>query len=147
MLGIGYGFTYTLLNNDIKKLYILSLSQEVVDGALKAIAEELGQDKADRTKWIYCDLTDWESIPAIAKQITDDTDRIDILFNNAGRGVMTYQLTDYGVDRHMALVRHHTYPCLKALDNSERCALTEPHGTCHPYIAPVTYAQKDSCKW
>jgi NAD(P)-dependent dehydrogenase (short-subunit alcohol dehydrogenase family) len=39
----------------------------------------------------------------IAEEIAADTDRLDILVNNAGRGVMTAQLTDYGVDRHMAL--------------------------------------------
>ena len=92
------------MNKDIKKLYILSVSKEVIDGALKAVAEELGQEKADRTTWIHCDLADWASIPAVAKKITDDTDRIDILLNNAARGIMTYELTDYGVDRHMAMV-------------------------------------------
>lgn len=38
-----------------------------------------------------------------AKEITSLTDRLDILVNNGGRGIMTYQLTDYGVDRHMAV--------------------------------------------
>lgn len=103
MQGIGYGASYTFLKHNISKIYILSLSKEVIEGAKKSVAEELGQDKADRTHWIYCDVSDWASIPAVAKQITDSTDRIDILFNNAARGIMTYQLTDYGVDRHMAL--------------------------------------------
>jgi len=118
--GIGYGVSHTLLSKDIKKLYIISVSKEVVDGALKAVAEELGQDKADRTTWIHCDLSDWAAIPAVAKQITDDTDRIDILLNNAARGIMTYQLTDYGVDRHMAMnhmghviLTSHLLPTLK----------------------------------
>lgn len=118
--GIGYGTSYTFLKHNIKKLYILSLSKEVVEGAKKSVAEELGQDKADKTEWIFCDLTDWTSIPAVAKQISDSTDRLDILFNNAGRGIMTYQLTDYGVDRHMALnhmghviLTSHLLPLLK----------------------------------
>lgn len=102
--GIGYGVTNTLLAHNIKKVYILSLSKDVVDGAQKAIAEELGQEKADRTKWIHCDLSDWDLIPAVAKQIKADTDRLDILVNNAARGIMTYQLTGFGVDLHMALV-------------------------------------------
>lgn len=33
----------------------------------------------------------------------DNNDRLDILACNAGRGIMTAQLTDYGVDRHMAV--------------------------------------------
>ena len=60
---------------------------------------------ADRTEWILCDLGDWAAVPAVAKQITDSTDRLDILINNSARGIMTYQETDYGVDRHMAVVR------------------------------------------
>ncbi len=38
-----------------------------------------------------------------AEEIGSKTDRIDIMILNAGRGIMTYQLTDYGVDRHMAV--------------------------------------------
>ncbi|KAK3637080.1 hypothetical protein LTR56_013811 [Elasticomyces elasticus] len=118
--GIGYGCTHTLLNKNIKKLFILSLSKEVVDGAKKAIAEELGQDKADRTEWIQCDLTDWKKVTEVAKQITDSTDRLDILINNAARGIMTYQLTDQNLDLHMALnhfghvtLTSHLLPLLK----------------------------------
>jgi NAD(P)-dependent dehydrogenase (short-subunit alcohol dehydrogenase family) len=101
--GIGYGCTHTLLSKNISKLFILSVSKEVVDGAMNAVAQELGQDKADRTKWIQCDLTDWNRVAEVSKEIKDSTDRLDILINNAARGIMTYQLTDYGVDRHMAL--------------------------------------------
>jgi NAD(P)-dependent dehydrogenase (short-subunit alcohol dehydrogenase family) len=54
-------------------------------------------------------LTDWKKVTEIAKKIEDSTDRLDILINNAGRGIMTYQLTDYGVDEHMA-VRSHPRP-------------------------------------
>lgn len=83
---------------------MLSLSKEVFEGAQKSIGEDLGTDKANRLHWIRCDLADWAAVTNVAKEITDNTDRLDILFNNSGRGIMTYQLTDYGVDRHMALV-------------------------------------------
>lgn len=118
--GIGYGVTHTLLSRNISKLYILSLSKEVVDGAINAVREELGEEKAQRTKWIQCDLSDWHRAAEVAKEIRDSTDRLDILVNNAARGIMTYQLTDYGIDRHMALnhVGHviltsHLLPLLK----------------------------------
>lgn len=101
--GIGYGITYSLLERDIGKLYILSMHDEVVQDAKKAVAEELGRDKADRMEWIKCDLTDWSQTKKVAEQIKNSTDRLDILVNNAGRGIMTRQLTDYGVDHHMAL--------------------------------------------
>lgn len=101
--GIGYGTTHTLLSKNISKIYILSLSKEVVDGAKDAIAQEMGEATAARTQWIECDMSDWGRVVEVAKQISDSTDRLDLLVNNAARGIMTFQLTDYGVDRHMAL--------------------------------------------
>lgn len=101
--GIGYGCTYTLLRHNIAKLYILSVSQDVVEGAKAAIAKDLGQATADKTRWYQCDLSDWNRTKDVAEAIKKDTDRLDILINNAARGIMTYQLTDYGVDRHMAV--------------------------------------------
>ncbi|KAK3680842.1 hypothetical protein B0T22DRAFT_485744 [Podospora appendiculata] len=101
--GIGFGIAYTLLRHNISKLYLISVSREGADGALKRIAADLGQDKADRTIWKQCDLSDWNKVKAVADEITNDTDRLDILVNNSGRGVMTAQQTDYGVDRHMAV--------------------------------------------
>lgn len=101
--GIGYGCTHTLLSNGVQKLFILSLSQDVVDGALKSITEELGAEAAGRVTWYKCDIGDWSGVKDVADKISKNTDRIDVLINNAGRGIMTYQLTDYGVDRHMAV--------------------------------------------
>ena len=118
--GIGYGVTHTLLSRNISKLFILSLSKDVVDSATSAVREELGEDVASRTHWIQCDLADWPKVAEVAKQISNQTDRLDILVNNAARGIMTYQLTDYGVDRHMALnhmghviLTSHLLPLLK----------------------------------
>jgi NAD(P)-dependent dehydrogenase (short-subunit alcohol dehydrogenase family) len=101
--GIGYGVTHTFLKHNIAKVFILSVSEDVVRGAQKAVAEELGQEYADRTTWIKCDLSDWHEVAAVADKIAASTNRLDILINNAGRGIMTHQLTDCGVDRHMAL--------------------------------------------
>ncbi|KAI1645988.1 NAD(P)-binding protein [Daldinia loculata] len=101
--GIGYGCTYTLLKHNVAKVYILSIFEDVVEGAKEAIAKDMGQEVADRTKWMQCDLSDWERVKEMAEEIAKDSDRLDILINNAGRGIMTYQLTDYGVDRHMAV--------------------------------------------
>lgn len=101
--GIGYACTHTLLTKGIEKVFILSVSKDVVDGAKDAIAKDLGQEYADRTVWIQCDLSDWKRVAEVSDQIASQTDRLDVLINNAGRGIMTYQLTDYGVDRHMAL--------------------------------------------
>ena len=100
--GIGYGCTHSLLSHGVEKLFILSVSKDVVDGAVSAISEELGEEVAKRTTWLQCDLSDWNKVKESAEKIASQTDRIDILINNAARGIMTYQLTDYGVDRHVS---------------------------------------------
>lgn len=97
--GIGYGCTHTLLSHNIQHVYILSVSKEVVDGATKAIAEEMGEAAAKKVTWLQCDLSNWLQVKEVADKIASQTSRIDILINNAARGIMTYQLTDYGVDR------------------------------------------------
>lgn len=102
--GIGYGVSHTLLKAGIEKLFILSVSQDVVQKAKDAVAQEMGQEVADRTVWLHCDLTDWKEVKDVAEKIKKQTDRLDILVNNAGRGIMSFELTDYGVDRHMAYV-------------------------------------------
>jgi NAD(P)-dependent dehydrogenase (short-subunit alcohol dehydrogenase family) len=102
--GIGYGASHTLLSHGIEKLFILSMSQEVVDKSLKAIEEEMGAETAKKVTWLQCDLSDWKKTKEIADKIAKSTDRIDILINNAARGIMTYQLTDYGVDRHVRFI-------------------------------------------
>ena len=99
--GIGYGDSHTLLSHGIEKLFILSLSHEVIAGSLKAIADDMGEEVAKKVTWLQCDLSDWRMTKRTADKIASETDRIDILINNAGRGIMTYQLTDYGVDRHV----------------------------------------------
>ncbi|KAH6898047.1 hypothetical protein B0T10DRAFT_525470 [Thelonectria olida] len=126
--GIGYGITHTFLNHDISKLFILSVSEEVVKGAKKSVAQELGQEKADRAEWIKCDLTDWTETKKAAERINNSTDRLDILVNNAGRGIMNYELTEYGVDRHMAL-NHFGHVLLTSHLLSLLKQTSEEHGT------------------
>ncbi|KAL9047114.1 MAG: hypothetical protein Q9214_000229 [Letrouitia sp. 1 TL-2023] len=118
--GIGYGCSQTLLSRDIQKLFILSVSEEVVNGALDAIKTEMGEEAANKVTWLQCDLSDWKKTKETADKIASATDRIDMLINNAARGIMTFQLTGYGVDRHMALnhmghviLTSHLLPILK----------------------------------
>ena len=102
--GIGYGCTHTLLTKGVKKLFILSVSKEVVDGATNALKEEMGQEVADKVTWLQCDLSDWHAVKQVAEKIASSTDRLDILINNAARGIMTYQVTSYGIDRHVSSI-------------------------------------------
>lgn len=101
--GIGFGCTHTLITHNITKVYILSASEDTVKGAKGAIAKELGEEAANRTVWKQLDMADWKGVKNVAEEIKKDTDRLDILINNAARGIMTAQLTEYGVDRHMAV--------------------------------------------
>ena len=109
--GIGYGCSHTLLSHGIEKLFILSVSEEVVSNSLKAIEEEMGAETAKKVTWLQCDLSDWKKTKETADKIAKRTDRIDILINNAARGIMTYQLTDYGVDRHVCDFHCYFCPC------------------------------------
>lgn len=118
--GIGYGAVHTLLSKNISKAFILSVSGDVINDSIAAIKEEMGEDKANRMKWIQCDMSDWKRVTEVASQITSETDRLDILINNAGRGIMTYQLDSHGVDRHMSVnhighvtLTSHLLPLLK----------------------------------
>lgn len=80
--GIGYGCSHTLLTNDIKKLFILSVSKDVVDGAVDAVKGEMGQEAADKIVWLQCDLSDWKQTKETADKIASSTDRIDIMINS-----------------------------------------------------------------
>ena len=108
--GIGYGCTHTLLSKGIEKIFILSVSEEVINGAKKAVSEEMGEEAAKKIDWLECDISDWKHVKQIADKIASSTDRLDILLNIAGRGIMTYQLTDYGVDRHVSF-DHQVFRC------------------------------------
>ncbi len=81
--GIGYGCSHTMLSNDIKKLFILSVSKDVIDGAVNAVKEEMGQEAADKIVWLQCDLTDWKAVKETADKIASQTDRLDIFIANA----------------------------------------------------------------
>ncbi|KAF2826552.1 NAD(P)-binding protein [Ophiobolus disseminans] len=119
--GIGYGCTHTLLSHNVSKLFILSKSEDIATDAINAITQEMGKDKADRVEWVRCDLSDWEQTGKVAFKISEKTDRLDILINNAARGIMTYQLAKNGVDLHMAgnhmghvVLTSHLLPLLKS---------------------------------
>ena len=136
--GIGYGAAHTFLSKGISKLFILSVSKEVIDGALEAIRQEMGEEVAKKVIWLKCDISDWHAVKETADKIASSTDRLDILVNNAGRGIMTYQLTDYGVDRHVSV-----RGLAMAQSFNENIDGNESHGPCHPYQSPPSSHEKD----
>ena len=71
--------------------------------AFKDISSDLGDEKAKRVTWLECDTGDWKGVTQVAKKISSSTERLDVLINDAARGIMTYQVAENGVDRHMAV--------------------------------------------
>ena len=91
------------------------MSKDVVAGAMDAVREELGQEAANKTIWYHCNLADWREVKDVAEKIKKNTDRLDILINNAARGIMTAQKNDDGIDLHMAtghMGQYFLYSCL-----------------------------------
>ena len=93
-------------------------------------------------------MSDLPSVTDVAKQVRDQTDRLDIYCMNAARGIMTYQLTDYGIDRHMAVnhlghvtLTSHLLPLLKSTSSN--------HGTVRIQIqaSNAHVATPSSCKF
>ncbi|CAK1354432.1 unnamed protein product [Cercospora beticola] len=147
--GIGYGVTHTLLSKNISKVFMLSLSEDVANKAQEAVKEELGEDKAKRTVWIEADLGDWKSLKSVAERIGKETDRVDVLVGNAGRGIMTAQLTEDGVDRHMA-VNHfvslfvHLYAREGAGYEWKECLVANAHICRDMFSSPLISVSRDS---
>jgi len=80
----------------------------------------MGDAAAEKVQWMQCDLSNWSKTGEVAFQIAKETDRLDILINNAARGIMTAQTAKNGVDLHMAqnhmghvVLTSHLLPLLK----------------------------------
>lgn len=118
--GIGYATAYTLLKHNVSRVFIISMREEVQDQAEESVRKHLGDTFADRLTFFQCDMSDLKEVTNIAKQVSSQTDRLDILCLNAARGIMTYQTTPYIIDRHMAVnhlghvtLTSHLLPLLK----------------------------------
>ena len=137
--GIGYGCTYTLLSKGIEKVFVISVSEDVIEKSIKTIKEEIGEEAGKKVVWLQCDLADWKAVKETADKIAKSTNRIDILINNAARGIMTYQLTDYGIDRHVRSFAFIIYArsMLTTIDGHESYV---PR---HPDLPPAAHPQED----
>ncbi|KAJ9623217.1 hypothetical protein H2203_006154 [Taxawa tesnikishii (nom. ined.)] len=135
--GIGYAAGFVMLRAGLEKLFVLSLSKEIADGARKDISEKLGQEYVDRVVWFGCDMSDWAKVAETAKKVSEQTDRLDVLILNAARGIMTYQVDERGIDRHMSanhighvVLTSHLLPLLKktAEKGTVRISATSSNG-------------------
>lgn len=92
-----------MLKHNIAKLFILSQSTDVAADAIKSIRTELGHDAASKVQWESVDLANWQAVGKTAQTIKSNTDRLDILINNAAKGIAPAALTKTGVDEHIAV--------------------------------------------
>lgn len=136
--GIGYAVTESLLHKNIDKIFIVSDTQSGIDECLTSVKANVGEDAVKKLRWLQCDLADWVKVAEVAATIAKETDRIDILHGCASRGIMTYELTDYGVDRHMAMnvVAHvtlvsHLLPILKKTSESGKVRIVMEGSNAH----------------
>ncbi|QRV80888.1 short chain dehydrogenase [Ceratobasidium sp. AG-Ba] len=100
--GIGLASAHTLLKHGISRLFVLTPSEDYAKEAMQFFEKELGASKAGRATWIPCDLSDWPATKACAESLLSQIDRLDILLNVAGRGIMTAQRNNVDIDLHMA---------------------------------------------
>lgn len=149
--GIGYGCTHTLLSHKITKLFVLSQSEEKVEDALDGLEKELGATARKAVVWKQCDLSDWHRTSTVAAEISKETDRLDILINNAGRGIMTQQFAPTnGIDAHMAanhfghtILTAHLLPLLKkTADSGNKVRIVNLASSLHE-MAPKETAFRD----
>jgi len=115
------------LSKGISKLFVTSVREEVGKDALEAIEEELGADARNKVVYLQVDQSDWVAAAKVANEIASQTDHIDILINNAARGIMTRQLNKNGTDLHLAtnhvghvVITSHLLPILKKTADSGR---------------------------
>lgn len=101
--GIGLASSATLLKHGVSRIFILSPSPEHAGEALLFFEKELGAPVAEHTAWVPCDLSDWTQTQSVANLLASQIDRLDILLNVAGRGIMTPQRNKNDIDLHMAL--------------------------------------------
>ncbi|AZA14669.1 SDR family NAD(P)-dependent oxidoreductase [Corynebacterium choanae] len=85
--GIGLAATTILLQRGHR---VIGVGRNTA--AATALADLLGNE------WLTCDYTDFDSVRALAQAISNRTDHIDVLANNAGRHVPHFALTGDGYE-------------------------------------------------
>jgi NAD(P)-dependent dehydrogenase (short-subunit alcohol dehydrogenase family) len=83
--GIGREIVLHLLIHDISKVYVLARSEEKFQDAIIFWKQNQARDAETRVEFIQCDLGDLLLVKQVADDLIRRLDRLDILFNNAGK--------------------------------------------------------------
>lgn len=99
--GVGFATASILLQRNIARLFIVSARIDKQDEAKSQLEIDVDLTAAARITFKQVDLADWKSVVKVAEEIRSEADRLDILINDAGRGVMQVKQNEFGVDLHM----------------------------------------------
>ncbi|MCL6261298.1 SDR family NAD(P)-dependent oxidoreductase [Aquiflexum sp. TKW24L] len=112
--GIG-AVAFSKLTPHFKEVFMIARNE----AKAKKLIETLTIQDQKKVKFIYCDLTDMESVVAAAKIIKEKTSNLDVLINNAGGIFQNKEITKDGFEMSLAanhlghfLLTHHLMPLL-----------------------------------
>lgn len=138
--GLGLACVKILLLRNVEKVFILSHRESVYQNTIK----KMNKDEQSRLEWVQCDLSKWESdVVNAAKKISSSTNHLDIVINNAARGIMTPQSESHGLDLHMSsnhighvALMAHLLPLLKKSAENETVRIVNLASMSHEQAPP-----------
>jgi NAD(P)-dependent dehydrogenase (short-subunit alcohol dehydrogenase family) len=146
--GIGYACTKTLLDHNVEKVFVLSVKRDALDKAMATLSEP----HQKKVHWIQCDLSKWETdTVTAADKITSSTSHLDIVINNAARGIMLPKTDSHGIDLHLStnhighvVLMSHLLPLLKktASEQGKTVRIVQMASMSHEQAPPDTKFDK-----
>lgn len=83
-VGLGRESLHQLAKNNPSAIYLTARSREKAEATIKEVNATLPESAHATIKFLECDLTSFDSIKSAAKAFTSESQRLDILMNNAG---------------------------------------------------------------
>lgn len=83
-VGLGRESVHQLAKHNPSRIYLTARNRSKAEAAISEINATLPESARSTIKFLECDLTSFDSIKQAAKTFTAESDRLDILMNNAG---------------------------------------------------------------
>jgi len=143
--GIG-AVAFTQLTPYFNEIYLIARNESKA----KKLIETLSIKDQKKITFIYCDLTDMESVVAAAKSIQAKTGSLDVLINNAGGIFQNKEITKDGFEMSLVvnhlghfLLTHHLMPLLLSSQSSKVISVSsEAHRAAKVDFDDLNYAHK-----
>ncbi|KAK5078967.1 hypothetical protein LTS08_003881 [Lithohypha guttulata] len=97
-VGLGRESLHQLAKHNPRTIYLAARSKAKADQTIKEINDTLPDTAQSTIRFLECDLTSFDSIKKAAKTFTSESDRLDILMNNAGIMACPEGLTNEGYE-------------------------------------------------